>query len=62
MSSVIFDEFGSNNFVIESGILTKYIGESNHVIIPNSVEAIGESAFEKCTGLTGVSIPDSADK
>lgn len=45
--------------------ITKYTGpETGAVVIParvneSPVTRIGESAFEKCSGLTGVTIPDS---
>lgn len=48
-----------NDFKIENGILTSYTGPGGNVVIPNAVIAIGESAFEDCSSLTGIVIPDS---
>ena len=46
-------------FTIENGVLKKYSGKSNEVVIPAGVTEIWEHAFEDCSGLTSVSIPDS---
>ncbi len=35
--------------------------EANYAI-PNSVESIGSSAFQRCTGLTSITIPDSVEE
>ena len=49
----------SVNFVIENGVLTKYNGWQSFVEIPDTVTAIGDSAFENNTTMMTVSIPDS---
>lgn len=38
-----------NDFQIENGVLTKYIGSDADIIIPDSVTCIGKQAFK--TGL-----------
>jgi len=43
--------------------ITKYMGPDGFVVIPSAlgglpVRAIGDSAFDQCAGLTGVTIPD----
>lgn len=65
---------GSREFVIENGILTKYNGPGGEVIIPEGVKEIGYSekrnglqwlyigAFENCTTLTGITLPNSVEK
>ena len=50
---------GFDDFVIETGMLKKYTGNGGSVIIPNGVTSIGESAFDRGTSLTSVTIPDS---
>lgn len=45
------------DFTITNGILTKYNGSGGAVTIPGGVTAIGESAFEKCSSLTGIQFP-----
>lgn len=35
----------ANDFVIENGVLKKYIGFDQHVVIPDGVKIIGEAAF-----------------
>ena len=40
------------DFVIENGVLTKYVGTEKEVVIPNSVTKIGERAFCRCENLT----------
>ena len=48
-----------NDFVIENGVLKKYVGPGGDVVIPDGVISIGNYAFAWCDGLTGVTIPDS---
>lgn len=47
----------NRNFIIECGILEKYIGPGGDVTIPEGVTEIGDWAFCGCTGLTSVTIP-----
>lgn len=47
----------NTGFVIENGVLTKYIGPGGDVAIPEGVTEIGKSAFYDCAGLTSVTIP-----
>ena len=44
------------DFVIENGVLTKYVGQGGDVVIPDGVKEIGERAFEFCDLLTAVTI------
>lgn len=44
---------------IENGILKRYIGKENVIVIPDSVKIIGSLAFYGCTKLTSVTISDS---
>ncbi len=48
-----------NDFVIENGVLTKYIGTAANVEIPKSVTGIGSFAFSGCSELTAITIPES---
>lgn len=48
----------AQDFVILSGVLTKYNGDSTVVEIPESVTAIGERAFYDCAQLETVIIPE----
>ena len=50
---------GSDDFVIETGMLKKYTGNGGSVIIPNGVTSIHDWAFWRCTHLTDVTLPDS---
>ncbi len=46
----------ASNFVIENGVLKKYNGTDENVIIPEEVTAIGHSAFSRCESLASVVI------
>lgn len=48
-----------SDFVIEDGVLVQYTGAGGQVVIPDSVTAIGEAAFEDCDTLISVTIPNS---
>ena len=41
-----------SDFVIEKGVLIKYKGAEDEVVIPDGVTDIGEEAFSKCANLT----------
>ena len=44
-------------FTIENGVLKKYSGKSDEVVIPAGVTEIGSETFAGCSGLTSVTIP-----
>ncbi len=46
-------------FEIRDNVLVKYTGPGGHVVISESVTAIGPAAFKDCQGLTGITIPSS---
>ena len=48
-----------SDFHIVDGVLVKYRGKGRKVVIPDSVTAIGDGAFWKCSSLTSITIPDS---
>ena len=47
------------DFIIENGVLTGYIGKSEHIDIPEEVTAIGEFAFEGNNRIRSVAVPNS---
>ena len=49
----------NKDFIIEDGVLEKYLGAGGDVIIPDNVTKIGSSAFKDCTCMTSIIIPDS---
>ena len=49
----------ASDFIIENGVLTKYVGREKEVTIPDGVTAIGEEAFSWCSRLTNIVIPES---
>ena len=54
----VYDSRNSCNAIVETGTSTLIVGCKN-TIIPNSVNAIDDSAFNGCVGLTTIEIPDS---
>ena len=51
-----------SEFIIENGILKKYVGESEHVVIPEDVTKIGERAFESCSTIKSVDISGNVEE
>lgn len=47
-----------SDFEVKKGVLLKYYGNGGDVVIPDSVDCIGEEAFAGCTSLTSITIPD----
>ena len=54
----VYDSRNNCNAIIETATNTLYKG-CNNTVIPYGVEAISDGAFEFCTGLTNITIPDS---
>lgn len=48
----------SNDFVIENSVLVEYKGNASHVVIPNGITEIGESAFYENTAVVSIVIPE----
>ena len=55
-SDLFYDD--SVNFVINDGVLVKYNGWQSHVVIPDTVTAIGDGAFQNNKTMMTVEIPD----
>ena len=45
------------DFIIENGVLTKYVGRGGDVVVPDNVKKIGIFAMQKCATVTSVSLP-----
>ena len=48
----------ASDFIIEKGVLKKYVGPGGDVVIPEGVTSIGKGAFRAFDSLTSVTIPD----
>ena len=46
------------DFVIENGVLTKYVGAGGDVVIPDSVNQLGYRAFYKLSKIKEISLPE----
>ena len=55
----IKEEQVEQDFSIEDGVLVKYKGTAEHVMIPDTVTVIGKEAFDGCETIKIVVIPDS---
>ena len=49
----------ASDFIIENGVLKKYVGPGGDVTVPDGVTSIGYGAFEWCHSLTSITLPDS---
>ncbi len=52
---------GECEFIIKSGVLTGYRGNSQEVIIPDGVTIIGDNAFENHSEITYIFFPESVN-
>ena len=52
----------ASDFIVENGVLTKYVGPGGDVVIPDGVTEIGSSAFLDCITLTSVTIREGVTK
>ena len=48
----------ASDFIIENGVLTKYVGPGGDVAVPEGVTSIGLGAFSGCSSLTSVTLPE----
>ncbi len=46
-------------FIIEKGILKKYLGTDIHVLVPDEVVVIGDGAFKNQNKLISVTLPEN---
>lgn len=53
------DTANTEGFRIDGHTLVSYSGVGGHVVIPDNVATIGESAFKDCESLTSITIPNS---
>ncbi|WP_035356734.1 leucine-rich repeat protein [Acetobacterium malicum] len=51
-----------SDFVIENGVLTKYLGNATEVVIPEEVTVIGAEAFQNNQSITHVRLPSGLVK
>ena len=49
----------TDDFVVIDGVLLAYNGEGGDVVIPDTVETIGTSAFQNCKTVTSITIPST---
>ena len=49
---------GTDDFVIENGVLTQYLGDGGDVVIPDGVSSIAPMTFYDCLSLASVTIPE----
>lgn len=47
------------DFVINDGVLTKYVGNGGDVVIPDGVTSIGAKAFYECSEVTSITFPNT---
>ena len=45
-------------FIIQNGVLKKYVGPGGDVVVPEGITAIGNGAFRGCKSVTGITLPE----
>ena len=50
------------DFIIDDGVLTKYVGTAEQIVIPSGVQIIGGGAFGGSRGIRSVAIPDTVTR
>ena len=53
------DESISKDFLIEKNVLKKYIGTDSHVLVPDTITAIGDGAFKNQKKIITITLPES---
>lgn len=53
-----YEEYTSEDFIVENGVLTRYVGNDSTVIIPKGIVSIGEKAFANNLKLNSITIPN----
>ena len=51
-----------NDYIIENGVLIKYVGKSRGICLPEGIREIGDGAFARCENLLVVNIPEGVVK
>ena len=51
------DKPDENGFVIKDGVLVRYEGNAENVVVPDSVTSIGDRAFSYCGSLSSIELP-----
>ena len=62
LSNFLDKEALDDHFYIKDGVLIRYFGESNHIIIPEGVREIGNNAFKGCLKVDSIKIPKTVEK
>lgn len=53
---------GSKMMDIQDGVLMRYSGMSENVIVPRGIKAINDSAFLRCKTIKSITLPDSVSR
>ena len=48
----------ASDFIIENGVVTKYIGPGGPVVTPAGIKSIADDAFQGCSSLESIALPD----
>ena len=52
----------TSDFIIENGVLKKYVGPGGDVVVPEGVTEIGEQSFSGCKNMEHITLPTSTEK
>lgn len=62
LSKFLDEEVLGDHFHIKEGVLLRYLGKNNNIIVPDGVTEIGSNPFKGCSMIENIKIPKTVEK